>query len=167
MVVRLERIKYEKKHYFSDDTEYDVAVSYIQGYTSKMVSDNVKATKKVLFYHDSTDSLHSIHNEVFRYYDRIYCVSQGAMRTVTSFYPQFADKIDYVENFVDYNKIRQDARAFDPEYEKDKLILCTCGRMTNVKGFDLAVKSAKILKDKQENKRVKIITLNKRIKYEP
>lgn len=141
------QIKYEKKHYFSDNVEYDVAISYIQGYTAKMVADNIKAKKKVLFYHDSTDSLHKLHNEVFKRYDRIYCVSQGAMQTITSFYPQFSEKINYIENFVDYKKIREDAKAFEPEYDKDKLILCSCGRMTKVKGFDLAVKSAKILKD--------------------
>ena len=80
--------------------------------------------------------------------DSVYCVSYGAMQAIKGFYPQFADKIDYIENFVDYKQIRENAKAFDPEFEKDKLILCSCGRMTNVKGFDLAVKAAKILKDK-------------------
>lgn len=141
------QIKYEKKHHLSDDVTYDVAISYIQGYTAKSVIENVKANKKIMFYHDSTDSLHNIHTEIMPKYNKIYCVSEGAMQAVKSFYPQFADKIDYIENFVDYKKIREDADAFDPEYDKSKLILCSCGRMTSVKGFDLAVKAAEVLKD--------------------
>ena len=141
------KIRYEKKHYFSDDACYDIAVCYIQGYTAQSFVENVKAKKKILFYHDSTDSLHEIHSKIFKEFDKIYCVSSGAMQAVKGFYPQFADKIDYVENFVDYKRIRQDAEAFVPPYKEDRLTLCTCGRMTSVKGYDLAVKAAKILKD--------------------
>ena len=141
------KIKLEKKHYFSDNTEYDVAVCYIQGYTAQSFVENVRAKKKIMFYHDSTDSLHEVHSEIFKEFDKIYCVSSGAMQAIKGFYPKYADKIDYIENFVDYKKIRQDAEVFVPPYKKDRLTLCTCGRMTNVKGFDLAVKVAKILKD--------------------
>ena len=44
------QMKYEKEHYFSDDVEYDLAVSYIQSYTAKFVDENVKAKRKVMFY---------------------------------------------------------------------------------------------------------------------
>ena len=37
------QMKYEKEHYFSDDTIYDVAISYIQSHTAKFVSENIKA----------------------------------------------------------------------------------------------------------------------------
>ena len=141
------QIKYEKKQYFSDGKVYDVAVSYIQGYTALSVAQNIKAKKKVLFYHDSTDSLHKLHDEVFKEYDEIYCVSDGAKKALCGFYPQHTNKIDYIENFVDYKKIRKEADVFVPEYSADKVTLCTCGRMTKVKGYDLAVKAAKILKD--------------------
>ena len=142
-----QQMKYEKEHYFPDNTEYDVAVSYIQSHTAKFVCDNINAKKKVVFYHGSKDEFHNINEYVMERVDKMYCVSKGAMQAVKGFYPQFAEKIDYVENFVDYKKIREDAKAFDPEYDKDKLILCSCGRITSVKGFDLAVKAAKILKD--------------------
>lgn len=143
-----QQMKYEKDHYFSDDACYDVAVSYIQSYTAKFVVDNVNAKKKVVFYHGSTDEFHDVNAYVMEHVSKVYCVSYGAMQAIKGFYPQFADKIDYVENFVDYKKIRQDAKAFVPPYKNDRLTFCTCGRMTRVKGFDLAVKTAKILKDK-------------------
>ena len=141
------QIKYENKHYFSGNTEYDVAVSYIQDYTAKSVAGNVNAKKKVVFYHGSTDPLHSINVEVFNHFDKIYCVSNGAMQAVKSFYPEHAEKFDYIDNFVDAQGIKMKSGEFVPDFDENKLILCTCGRMTEEKGFDLAVETALILKN--------------------
>lgn len=140
------QIKFEKRHYFSDDTTYDIAISYIQGYTAKSIAENINAKRKVMFYHDSTDSLHELHCEVMNHFERIYCVSKGAQKAVQGFYPQFAEKIDCLENYVDAESVRHKANEFIPDYPNDKLILCSCGRITSVKGFDLAVGAAEILK---------------------
>ena len=140
------QIEFEKKHYFSEDISYDIAISYIQGYTAKAVAENVKAKRKVMFYHDSTDSLHEFHCETMKHFERIYCVSKGAQKAVQGFYPQYAEKIDCLENYVDAESVRQKAKEFIPDYPNDKLILCSCGRITPVKGFDLAVEAAEILK---------------------
>lgn len=139
------QIEFEKRNYFNEDNCYDVAISYIQGYTAKSVAENIHAQRKVMFYHDSTDSLHEIHSELMRSYERIYCVSKGAKQAVQGFYPQFAERIDYLENYVDAESVRYKANEYVPDYPKNKLILCSCGRMTPVKGFDLAVEAAEIL----------------------
>lgn len=139
------QIEFEKKHYFSEDISYDIAISYIQGYTAKAVAENINATRKVMFYHDSTDSLHELHVELMQRYDKVYCVSKGAQQAVQGFYTQFADKIDYLENYVDAESVRCKANEYVPNYPENKLILCSCGRMTPVKGFDLAVEAAEIL----------------------
>ena len=140
------QMRYERKHYFSDNTEYGLAISYIQSYTAKFVDENVKAKRKVMFYHGSTDEHHDINERAMKSYEKIYCVSKGAQEAVRGFYPQFADKIDYLENYVDAEAVRYKAKQFVPDYPKNKLILCTCGRITAVKGFDLAVGAAEILK---------------------
>lgn len=140
------QMKYEKERYFSDDVEYDLAVSYIQSYTAKFVDENVKAKRKVMFYHGSTDEFHDMNEKVMQHFERIYCVSKGAQKAVQGFYPQYAEKIDCLENYVDAEIVRQKANEFVPDYPKDKLILCSCGRITSVKGYDLAVGAAEILK---------------------
>ncbi len=140
------QMKYEKEHYFSDNTEYDVAVSYIQSHTAKFVAENINAKRKVMFYHGSTDEFHEINKAVMQDYEKIFCVSKGALDSISKCYPEFASKMDYIENYVDYEDIRKDAEKFNPDYPKDKVILCSCGRITPVKGFDLAVKAAEILK---------------------
>ena len=140
------QMKYEKERYFSDDVEYDLAVSYIQSHTAKFVDENVKAKRKVMFYHGSTDEFHDVNETAMQHFERIYCVSKGAQKAVQGFYPQYADKIDCLENYVDAESVRQKANEFVPNYPKDKLILCSCGRITPVKGYDLAVVAAEILK---------------------
>ncbi len=140
------QMKYEKEHYFSDNTEYDVAVSYIQSHTARFVSENIKAKKKIMFYHGSTDEFHEINEAVMPDYKNIYCVSKGALDSISQCYPEFSDKMDYIENYVDNKEIRKNAEGFIPDYPKNKLILCSCGRITPVKGYDLAVETAEILK---------------------
>lgn len=140
------QMRYEKMHYFSDDFEYDVAISYIQSLTAQFVAENIKAKRKVMFYHGSTDEYHEVNERIMSQYEMVYCVSKGAQEAVKSFYPQFADKIDCIENYVDAESVRTKAKLFVPDYPKDKLILCSCGRITPVKGFDLAVGAADILK---------------------
>ena len=140
------QMKYEKERYFSDDVEYDLAVSYIQSYTAKFVDENVKAKRKVMFYHGSTDEFHDVNEKVMQHFERIYCVSKGAQKAVQGFYPQFAEKIGCLENYVDAESVRQKANEFVPNYPMDRLILCSCGRITSVKGYDLAVGAAEILK---------------------
>ena len=140
------QMKYEKEHYFSDNTEYDVAVSYIQSHTARFVSENIKAKKKIMFYHGSTDEFHEINEAVMPDYKNIYCVSKGALESISQFYPEFSDKMDYIENYVDNKEIRKNAEGFISDYPKNKLILCSCGRITPVKGYDLAVETAEILK---------------------
>lgn len=145
------QMKYEKEHYFSDDVEYDLAISYIQSYTAKFVDENVKAKRKVMFYHGSTDEFHDVNEKAMQHFEKIYCVSKGAQKAVQGFYPQFAKKIDCLENYVDAESVRNKANEFVPDYPKDKLILCSCGRIISVKGFDLAVGAAKILKQQGIN----------------
>lgn len=140
------QMKYEKEHYFSDDTIYDVAISYIQSHTAKFVSENIKAKKKVMFYHGSTDEFHEINEAIMSDYEKIYCVSKGALASISKCYPEFSEKMDYIENYVDYESIKKNAQEFKPDYPENKLILCSCGRITPVKGYDLAVEAAEILK---------------------
>lgn len=142
------QMKYEKEHYFSDETEYDIAVSYIQSHTAKFVVENINAKRKVMFYHGSTDEYHEINEKVMQDYDRIICVSPGALEAVKGFYPQYAGKMSCIENYVDADEVRAKASEFTPDYPKNKLILCSCGRFTSVKGFDLAVEAARNLRDK-------------------
>ena len=142
------RMEYERKHYFKDNTEFDVAISYIQGYTARFVAKYVKAKKKVMFYHGSTDETHELHEEVMPYFDKIVGVNAGVQKVLEGLYPATADKMTYIENYVDAENVRGKSQALFVSRKGKDIVLCSCGRLTPVKGFDIAVEVAKILKEK-------------------
>ena len=141
-------MQYEKRHYFSDGKRYDVAISYIQGYTAQFTWQYVPANRKIMFYHDSTDNNHELHQSVMAGFERIAAVSEGCRKMLQEAYPDYADKIIYIENCVDRDFVLAEAGKKTIDRGNRKIVLCTCGRISPVKGFDLAVAAAKQLKEK-------------------
>lgn len=141
------QMRYEKKRWFPDRTAYDVAVSYIQGPTAQFVERFVPAKKKIVFFHGSTDENHALHETIFPQFDKIYAVNSGCRDILKSLYPAVAERIDYIENYVDAAAVRKAAEAYEIDRKAKLIVLCSCGRFTPVKGFDLAVEAAKLLKE--------------------
>ena len=140
------QMQYEKKHWFSDGTTYDIAVSYIQGPTAQFVEKYIPAKKKIVFFHGSTDESHALHETIFPQFDKIVAVNSCCRDVLRSLYPTVAERIDYIENYVDAAAVREEAKAYEIGRKEKPIVLCTCGRFTPVKGFDLAVEAAKLLK---------------------
>ena len=138
----------EQRHYFADNPHFDVAVAYLQGHTAEFVAKKIHADRKILFFHNSTDSNHALHERILSDFDRIVCVSEGARQAVAGFYPACADRMTVIENHVDAELVREQAAEFTPVFPGGKTVLCSCGRLTREKGFDLAVRAAAILREK-------------------
>lgn len=138
-------VDYEKKTYFSS-TEYDVAISYVQGYTAYFVAKAIKAKQKIIFFHTSVDELHSIHEQIIPEFDKAVAIHDEQVALITDWYPSLKGKIFIIENYVDNELILEQSKAFSIP-EANKTVICSCGRFSPVKGFDMAVEAAKILKD--------------------
>lgn len=143
------QMKYEKKKHFNDNVTYDVAVSYIQGYTAKFVADYIPAKKKVMLFHSSNDEKHGLHQRIMEKYQTVVGVNEGVATVLKSAYPEVAKNIKALDNYVAPNSIREKAAEEVLHREEDKLYLCTCGRLAKEKGFDLAIEAGKILKEKR------------------
>ena len=141
------QMMYEKKEYFRDQEEYDIAISYIQGYTAKFVAEYIKAKKKIMFYHVSTDENHEVHQKAMPYYDKIVGVNKGVQDVLKELYPEFANKTAYIENYVDAEEVRRKSQEYQIQKKDVDLVLCTCGRLAPVKGFNLAIDAARVLKE--------------------
>ena len=138
---------YERKEYFNAQEEYDIAISYIHGYTAQFVAEYINAKTKIMFYHVSTDENHEVHEKAMPYYDKIVGVNKGVQDVLKVLYPEFADKMTYIENYVDAEEVRRKSQEYKIEKKDVDLVLCTCGRLTPEKGFDLAIEAARILKE--------------------
>lgn len=145
--IREDSMRYEKKKYFKSK-KYDIAIAYVQGYTSLFVDKYIDADEKIVFYHTSTDDQHDIHELVLPGFDKIAALHEEQKKLLSRWYPHHADKISVVENYTDKDIITAQSKEKKIKAPKDKIVLCSCGRFASVKGFDLAVESAKILKDK-------------------
>lgn len=138
-------MRYERKTYFASE-KYDITMAYVQGYTALFVDKCIDANKKLIFFHTSVDEMHDMHKSILHDFDGIAALHKEQKELLNQWYPEHKSKITIVENYTDKDLITKQSREFSiPETEKT--ILCSCGRFAPVKGFDMAVESAKILKD--------------------
>ena len=143
--IRCDAMEYERKTYFGN-THYDIAVAYVQGYVALFVDKCINADKKIIFYHTSTNDTPEIHNAVIPNYSAVAALHEQQKALLEEWYPSSKGKIKIVENYTDKDLITEQSKAFSIP-ETDKTIICSCGRFSPVKGFDMAVEAAKILKD--------------------
>ena len=146
--IHKQKVNQIKKAY--KNTYFDVVVGNSIGMTSEMTAV-VNAKKRFVFFRSSVDLHHEENSKLFPKYDGIIAVSQGVKDMLCSSYENIDNKVYVLENYVDAEQIITKANKTLPnetDLPANKLILCTCGRFSEEKGFDLAVESANILKKK-------------------
>lgn len=143
--IRLDMLEYERRSYFAE-AHYDIAIAYVQGYVAQFVAECVDADKKILFFHTSTNEIPEIHKKVIPLYHRIAALHNEQKALIEEWYPDAKGKITIVENYTDKELITEQSKEF-PIPETDKTVICSCGRLSPVKGFDMAVEAAKILRE--------------------
>ena len=143
-LIREYSMRYEQKTYFSDK-KYDIAIAYAHGYPAYFVADYVMADKKIIFFHVSTNELSDVHKKFISEFDKAAVVHDRLVKSVSEWYPCLADKTFVVENYVDAELIKH--QSTEKGFEKTaETVLCSCGRFAHVKGFDIAVEAAEILR---------------------
>ena len=146
--IHKQKVNQIKKAY--KNTYFDVVVGNSIGMTSEMTAV-VNAKKRFVFFRSSVDLHHEENIELFPKYDGIIAVSQGVKDMLCSSYKNIEGKVYVLKNYVDAEQIITKANETLPnetDLPENKLVLCTCGRFSEEKGFDLAVESASILKKK-------------------
>lgn len=145
--VRNRMMKKESKTFFVN-TKYDIAISYAEGYEALFVDQYIQAEEKIVFYQTSEDHMHELHELVFPHYNKIVVEHDNIKQLLANWYPKIAEKLYVLENYVDCQKIKEQSKAYSIDAER-KIILCTCGRIAKVKGFDLAAEAAAILRSNE------------------
>lgn len=142
------KTKYEATHYAVLRDQYDMAVSYLQGFTCKFTADCINADRMVCFFHNSTDGLPEIHREYLPRFEKIVVISSQTQAFLGERYPAVRDRILVIKNLIDVEGIKQQAKQTTIDKPDRKTVLCTCGRMGKEKGYDLAVNAAAALKER-------------------
>ncbi len=135
--------------------KYDVAISFVQWEPLYYLVDKVSADKKIAWIHTDCSSLNfsnetiSFINNYFNKVDNVVTISSTCANSLEKVFSLKKEKIRILENITSSKKIREKSTQFYPkEYNKDKICLLSIGRLIKLKGFDVALDVAKLLKEK-------------------
>ncbi len=142
-------MKNEHKKYFKDK-HYDIAVAYLPGYITLFVDKYIDADKKYAFSHSSTDDFREIMLKSLPNYDKMVSIHQEQKADLLNWYPFLHDKTEIVEHITDRQTIIEQSKEFNVDKPSNKAVLCSCGRFAYIKGFDIAVEAARVLKQSGE-----------------
>lgn len=140
-----------KKFIPLNQIQYDIAISYMNGFPNYYVIDKVIAKKKILWIHNEYQKLRYNSDYDRPYYekcDRIITISQKCLESFVEVFPSFKNKIYILENItISDDILKLGNQNIKTEYENcHKLKVLSIGRLSEQKGFDLAINAAKILK---------------------
>lgn len=129
--------------------KFDVVVANVIGRGTEMAL-HIEAEKRYVFFHSSLDLHHELMERLFPQYDGIVAVSIGVQEMLQKTYSNVREKVLLLENWVDAQEVveKGNETSVEAKKEKDMLTIVSCGRLSKEKGFDLAVKTAEILKKK-------------------
>ena len=134
------------------DTTYDLAIAYLEGGSAYYVANHVHAKKKVAWIH--TDYITSgytrkLDQDCYNVFDQIFCVASEIREKFLEVYPELEQKTAIFENLLDKESIQSKSTlpgGFKDDYQGMRLL--TLGRLTEEKGFDVAIQAMSILKDR-------------------
>lgn len=132
------------------ETEFDLAIAWLEGGSAYYVADYVKAKRKAAFIHidyENAGYTREMDRACWKQYDRIFAVSGEVKEHFQAFYPEYAKKVSVFNNYINQEEIRLRAKelgGFSDDF--DGIRLLTVGRLTYQKGYDIAIEAMRILK---------------------
>lgn len=134
--------------------QFDVVIAYQQGIPTYLVSTKIKSKRKIAWI--NVNIFNAGYNPLFnsRFYDKfdvLVPVSKNLESILKEKYPQLTNKYVCVYDILNPSIIIQQALEVNEELTalKNGLLIVTTGRLALQKNYELAVKAAKILRDKR------------------
>jgi glycosyltransferase involved in cell wall biosynthesis len=136
---------------------YDVAIAYMELWSTSYVSLKVSAKKKIAWVHvdyQGAGFSPNIDRDIYRNFDNIVTVSEKCLVAFNKSFPEYKVKSLFIENAINYSQIKSLSLSapvlIDSEFSGLKLI--TVCRLANIhKGLDRAVKACGKLVEKGIN----------------
>ncbi|WP_342042517.1 glycosyltransferase [Bacillus sp. OTU2372] len=144
-------LKYSSYFLPKIEKEYDVAISY--AWPHDIIANKVKAGKKIAWIHTDYSKLeidNRLDLNVWNKFDAIAAVSEACASSFLSTYPLLNEKVKVIENLTSPNfikKMAEEIKIFNNKNDSTFKIV-SVGRLSYVKGFDLAITALKLLYDK-------------------
>ncbi|MGQ7884883.1 glycosyltransferase [Paenibacillus sp. WC2504] len=143
--------KYQRISFEAVETNYDVAIGYLEKSSIYFIVDKVISKKKIGWIHTNySDSGMDSHfdNPYFKQLDHLVTVSEECAKALQENFEQLKNKIKVIYNIVSPKIIRHESsRELDSNFTYDLNFtnIITVARLSREKGIDLAIKACEIL----------------------
>lgn len=141
------------------DEDFDVAIAFRhQGYGPYYLIDRVRARKKIMWYHHGAYDPSQMGEAVDRYYfgkmDAVVAVAEPTRAMLVARFPSLTGRVRVIPNIIDADEIRR--KALEPvspsgSAAQTGLNLLTVSRLSAEKGVDIAIRTARVLRDRGLN----------------
>lgn len=131
--------------------EYDLAIGFLGPYD--FLINKVKARKKIGWVHTDYKTIVNadikLDKKMWSKIDYIVNVSKACEESFLKVFPEFKSKCIVIENILSKKFVIEQAKENISDFNLDKtyINICSVGRFSNQKGFDLAVLACKKLVD--------------------
>ncbi|MDB8558405.1 glycosyltransferase [Turicibacter sanguinis] len=141
-----------KKTIGSLDKSYDVAIGYLEKTSNYICVDCVNATKKIGWIHTDyrkLDADKKFDEKYLFHLDYIVTVSDECAEVLKNDFYQLSNRVKVINNIVSAKIIKKmSVEKLDITKEKGEIRIISVGRLSHEKGFDMAIKACRILKDR-------------------
>lgn len=145
--------KYLRPVFQKSQIRYDAAIGYLEGKPNFFVADCVDAKVKIGYIHNDYSKLgldSSSDKEIFDKLDVIVTVSDECKKVLEKTFPQFAKKFCVIENITSPKTLAKMSEEIPEEFaeKSNGKIIVTIGRISQQKGYDIAMDAAEIIDKK-------------------
>lgn len=134
------------------ESDYDVAISFLEFWPAIMVSDYIKAKKKITWLHidyKNTRLIPKYDEACYNHFNKIVLVSPSCVNNFINIFPQYKEKTICIENIVSSKTIRTLSNAIPCELQMDASdinLISVCRIDFLSKGLDRGVEAIRQLK---------------------
>ena len=136
------------------NNKYDVVIGFQEELPNEFAS-KILSKKKIAWIHCDYSRHPACGKElnIYKKFDKIVCVSKYTAEVFKEYYPELSDRIGYIYNILDKQKILNKSvdKNLDSRFLKDNFTIISVGRITKVKRFEFIPKIANFLKQKGLN----------------
>ncbi len=131
--------------------KYDVAIAYTSGEAMFFVGDKVQADRKIAWIHNDFRSAKHPKKYDYKYFKEmeLVTISEECAHIVEEEFFDLNKHVHNIPNITSSSVIRARANEFVPsEFVGDKIKILSIGRLSEQKGFDLAIRAAEKMKQR-------------------
>ncbi|HAT4143108.1 TPA: glycosyltransferase [Clostridium perfringens] len=131
---------------------YDVAIGFLEKKSIYFTVDKINAKKKIGWIHTDYKKIEfnfKLDNKYLNKLDKIVAVSESCKKSLINTFQNIKDRICVIPNMISDKLIKKMAneKITDFNFIQDKVVICTVGRLTKAKGYDMAIQCCeKLLK---------------------